>query len=322
MNPEVSIIIPVYNTEAYIARAIESALAQTEKNIELIIVDDGSTDKSLEIIQSFSDKRIKLIINKENRGQNYCTNLAFKKAQGNWITRLDSDDWYSINRLEELLKIANSENADMIADDIYFIQDGKRYPWSTLLIQSNYKFKNHIQIDPIFFIQKDVPGSWNLPLGLTKPLIRRSFINKYQIKNEDNILIGGDFWLYLTCLAYGAKFLLIPKPYYFYRSRNGSLVTLSQVKRLDAYCKATEVYLKQDFINKNPKLLAALQKRLMLIENNRPYFKVIDAIKQSDYINSLRSMISQPSFFYHFVTQLPKIIRRKILLYFNQINLK
>ncbi|AFY59076.1 glycosyl transferase [Rivularia sp. PCC 7116] len=319
MNPEVSVIILAYNTEKYIAQAINSALQQTEKNIEIIIVDDGSTDNTLEVINSFFDKRIKVLVNQRNLGQNFSTNRAIKVAKGNWITRLDSDDWYAVDRLEKLLKIANSQNVDIIADDIYFIQDGKNLPWSTLLSQSKYKIKNNTEISSIDFIEKDVPGMWGLHLGLTKPLIKINFIQKHNIKNHDNILIGGDFWFYLICLAHGAKFLFVPNPYYFYRSRPGSSVAQSRIKRLEAYCEATKYYLQQDYIINNQKLLAALQKRLYLIEKTRPYFLVVDSLKQTDYLNALIKMKNNPYFFYHLSTQIPRIIRRRLSLYFNQI---
>lgn len=322
MNPEVSVIILAYNTEEYIAKSIKSALEQTQKNIELIIVDDGSKDKTLEIINSFSDKRIQVLVNKENRGQNFSTNLAIHQAQGNWITRLDSDDWYAVDRLEKLLNIAYSQNIDMIADDIYFIQDGKTAPWSTLLTQSKYKVKDNIKISPISFVEQDVPGVWSLPLGLTKPLIKREFITKHKIQNQENILIGGDFWLYLTCLAHGANFLLVPEPFYYYRSRNGSSVRQSKAKRIEAYCQATNFYLNQDYIKNNQRLLIALQKRLDSIEKTKPYFKVVDSLKQSDYLNALIQMRKNPYFFCHLSTQLPRIIRRRLFMYFNKIAIK
>ncbi len=322
MNPEVSVIIPSFNTETYIAKAIESVLEQTEESLELIVVDDASTDNTLEIIKSFSDSRIKIFANRQNRGGNYCTNLGINAAKGNWITRLDSDDWYSPNRLEKLLKISSNHNIEMIADDIYFIEDGKQLPWSTLLAQSKFTITDNFIVEPIFFVENDLPGSWGLPLGLTKPLIKRDFIAKHQIKNQEDILIGGDFWFYLTCLAYGANFLLVPKPYYFYRSRHGSLVTLSKVKRLEAYCTATQFYLKQEFILNNSQLLAALHQRLKLIEKSRPYFKIIDSLKDKSYLHAAFQMIHEPYFFYHLCTQIPRIIYRRLFLYLNQIKVE
>jgi len=121
--------------------------------------------------------------------------------------------------------------------------------------------------------------------------------------------------------AYGANFVLVPKPYYYYRSRYGSSVTQSKIKRLEAYCEATEYYLSQDYIYNNLPLLAALKKRLDLLEKTRPYFLVVDALKQADYMNAVIKMKDNPYFFYHLSTQLPRIIRRRLFLYFNKIKI-
>lgn len=69
MNPRVSIIIPAYNTDNYIKQAIESALGQTESRIEVIVVDDASTDKTVEVVRTFTDQRLKLLVNESNKGQ-------------------------------------------------------------------------------------------------------------------------------------------------------------------------------------------------------------------------------------------------------------
>ena len=210
----------------------------------------------------------------------------------------------------------------MIADDIYFIQDGKAAPWSTLLTQSRCKVKNNIKISPISFVEKDIPGVWSLPLGLTKPLIKRDFIIKHNIQNQKDILIGGDFWLYLTCLAHGANFLLVPEPFYYYRSRHGSSVSQSKIKRIEAYSQATKYYLNQDYIKNNQRLLIALQKRLALIEKTKPYFQVVDSFKEANYLSALMQMRKNPYFFCHLSTQLPRIIRRRLFLSFNKIAIK
>lgn len=95
MIPKVSIIIPVYNTEKYLTQCLSSALNQTLKEIEIIVVNDASTDRSLNIIQEFKkkDNRIQLINFEKNKGNGIGRNTALNKAKGNYILFLDSDDW-------------------------------------------------------------------------------------------------------------------------------------------------------------------------------------------------------------------------------------
>lgn len=96
----VSVIMPAYNGERYISKAIESVLNQTYPDLELIIVEDASTDKTLEIIKSYGDERIKLLENSRNQGIAYSTNRAIEMARGKYIALLDDDDYAAENRIE------------------------------------------------------------------------------------------------------------------------------------------------------------------------------------------------------------------------------
>lgn len=101
-QPKVSIIMPVYNTEKYLDQAIQSILNQTFKDFELIIIDDGSTDSSIEIIKKYlNDKRVVLIKNKENMGISKSINVGIEKSKAALIARLDSDDNSRKDRLEK-----------------------------------------------------------------------------------------------------------------------------------------------------------------------------------------------------------------------------
>lgn len=114
MNPLVSIIIPCYNTEAFIEDAIKSAINQTYKNIEIIIVDDASTDKSLEIISSIKDSRIRFIHLDTNKGIANARNVGLDNAKGDYICWLDSDDMYHSSFIELLLTYATQYNLDFV----------------------------------------------------------------------------------------------------------------------------------------------------------------------------------------------------------------
>ena len=103
----VSIIMPSWNTGKFIAESIESVLAQTYKNWELLIVDDCSTDNTDEVVARFKDTRIKYFKNEKNCGAALTRNRAMREAQGEWIAFLDSDDLWASNKLEKQLRFMN-----------------------------------------------------------------------------------------------------------------------------------------------------------------------------------------------------------------------
>ena len=112
---KVSIIIPVYNVAEYLPRCLDSVTGQTLKEIEIIAVNDGSTDRSLSILENYAqqDNRI-LILNKENGGLSDARNYAFPHIHGEYVGFVDSDDWIDKEMYEQLYAIAKKENADQV----------------------------------------------------------------------------------------------------------------------------------------------------------------------------------------------------------------
>ena len=120
----VSCIIPVYNTEKYLHRCIESVLAQTYKDFELLLIDDGSTDSSGTICDEYAAKDARVrVFHKENGGVSSARNLGLDNAQGEWITFVDSDDWISKDYLEEM--VTHSDSDLVIAD--FAVEEEKQW---------------------------------------------------------------------------------------------------------------------------------------------------------------------------------------------------
>lgn len=112
----ISVIVPVFNAEAYLSECIESVLNQSYRNVELILVDDGSTDGSLEICRSWErDPRVR-IRSTDNHGVSHARNLGLELASGEWVTFLDSDDYLLENALEQLMALTSPEAQEIIAD--------------------------------------------------------------------------------------------------------------------------------------------------------------------------------------------------------------
>ena len=110
---KISVIIPIYNVEKYLSRCLESVINQTYKNLEIILVNDGSTDNSSKIIQQYYDPRIK-IINKINGGLSSARNAGLKICTGDYITFVDSDDWIELDMIEFMTKQVCNTNCDLV----------------------------------------------------------------------------------------------------------------------------------------------------------------------------------------------------------------
>ena len=129
MNDLVSIVMPSYNTGEYIADSIKSIQTQTYENWELLIVDDCSTDNSIEVIKSFDDTRIVLLRNKVNSGAAVSRNYALREAKGRWIAFLDSDDTWVPKKLEKQIKFMKENNYAFTFTDYRICLNGKWMPY-------------------------------------------------------------------------------------------------------------------------------------------------------------------------------------------------
>ncbi len=131
--PKVSVIVPIYNAEKFLHKCLDSICAQTLKEIEIICVNDGSTDNSLSIIQKYEkkDKRVKLI-SQENQGQSSARNKAMMSAKGEYLAFIDADDYINDCFLEKLYLAAIKKNADIALGNIIRVEEGKecRYVFS------------------------------------------------------------------------------------------------------------------------------------------------------------------------------------------------
>lgn len=151
MNELVSIIMPSYNTAKYISDSINSIIKQTYSNWELIVVDDCSTDDSVEIIKSFNDNRIKLLLNEKNSGAAISRNKALKEAKGKWIAFLDSDDIWVENKLEKQIKFMEENGYAFTYTDYRICLNGRWEPYINIApsVIDNRKMYNYCYFSTI-----------------------------------------------------------------------------------------------------------------------------------------------------------------------------
>jgi glycosyltransferase involved in cell wall biosynthesis len=192
-NPLVSILIPCFNNEQFVDEAIESALTQAYPNVEVIVVDDGSTDGSLEVIQSYGDRiawRTGL-----NRGACAARNAAFKLSKGEFIQFLDADDVLLPKKIEKQLPDLLSGLADVVVCKGALFGDGR--PERPIKKPT----PDPVGFDPVEYVIK-------FPLGTERPLYRRTFVEMVHGYRE-NVPRGQDWDFNVRIAAAGARFSMV-----------------------------------------------------------------------------------------------------------------
>ena len=216
-RPVVSVVMPVYNGGQWLAAAVESVLAQTVSNIEVLIVDDASDDDSAHIAGQFAhrDSRVRLLRQVTNRGQAAARNLALDNARGLWIAPVDADDEIHPDRLRILVEAGERDHADLIADGILFHTAGQPGITAELMTwRRNGQVLESLSAEAL--IRSGIAGQ-RRSLGFLKPLMRRSFLEESRLRYDEELRFAEDFNLYARALFCGARFLLFPESYYVYR---------------------------------------------------------------------------------------------------------
>ena len=204
-KPAVSVIVPVYNAEDFLCRCVDSLLSQTLRDIEIILVDDGSTDSSRSICERYAeqDSRVR-VISQHNRGVAMARKAGMKVATGQYSIHTDPDDWVEDSMLEELYTTAIKDKADIVVCD--FMIDFKDYNYLASQKLANYESQHYLSQ----MMYGKVHGS------LCNKLIRTELYNKHKVLFFDGINYCED---YLTCVQLfikGVKIVYLPKAFYHY----------------------------------------------------------------------------------------------------------
>lgn len=221
---KISIIVPVYNTEKYLDRCLSSILNQKLYEIEIIIINDCSTDKSLKIIKKYMnlDKRIILIDKKKNEGLSEARNSGIKIAKGKYILHIDSDDWIEEEYFKDMYDYAEKSKADIVISDFYKDYNNKiiyRKDQNT-----NIEIDKTIAIEKIF-LGGGYPCVWN-------KLIKKDLYEIYGIKHPKGIGLGEDLAVTPKLIYYSKKVVKLNHAYYHYIQNDLSITKIKNENKL------------------------------------------------------------------------------------------
>lgn len=252
-QPLVSVIIPVFNVERYLKQCLDSVLNQTLKDIEVICVDDGSTDKSLRILNEYKqkDKRI-ILLKQKNLYAGVARNNGLKVAKGKYLSFLDSDDIFVSTMLEDMYKKAEEDQSDVVICTFF--------DYNTLTKKSIFKRKIN---------QRFIDMSPFKPEEAGKDLFDFSSLNAWTKLFRHNLFTENDLHFEstqccndLTCvctaLAIAKKISIINKPYIYYRMKQTNNLTAGRNKHVESFLTAAQC-----------------------LENNLKHFDVYDKFKDA-----------------------------------------
>ena len=243
--PKVSVLVPVYNVEKYLSECLESLVNQTLQDIEIICINDGSTDNSPKILEDYQAKYPQIkVINKENSGYGATMNLGLKVATGEYIGIVESDDFVKDTMFEDLYSLANKNNLDIAKSDFYYYNTINKSTRQAGLIKKKNTNKILSVKDDIFILK--------LPPSIWSAIYKRSFLNENNIRFLETA--GASFQdtsFAFKVLASAKRLMFTSKPYVYYRQDNENSSIHSKDKVYNICYEWEEI---TKYINERPKI--------------------------------------------------------------------
>lgn len=292
-SPAATIAIATYNAAAYIEAAIASACAQSLAEIEIIVVDDASSDATCDIVARLAagDVRIRLDRLSANQGPAGARNRAIELARGAWFAVLDADDAIAPGRIETLIRVAQAQAADIVADDMVVFDsdfDGDRVDTARFFLTQSppdwIALDTYLKASGMFSAKPD--------FGYLKPIIRLEALRAAGLRYNPALRIAEDDDLIVRLLLAGLRYWLQPDPLYGYR-RHGASTSFRLSVANAATIVGASAHLCADFAG-HP-LAALLARRHVGFVVAHDFARVIAALKAAHFAQAARIALTNPA---------------------------
>lgn len=322
MNPLISVIVPVYNTEKYLAKCLDSILNQTLKDIEVIVVNDGSRDNSQMIIQEYKAKDARIIsIEKENGGLSDARNVGIAKASGEYVAFIDSDDYIDKEMFEKMIDLAICHQSEIVFCDLVKVdENGTEF---RDLPQSP-------QLPEKIVLKDDFTIFGEMSCFACNKLFKRLLLEGHQFKKGIHF---EDIELIPKLVLDATTISKINKPFYKYFERQDSITKTHTEKGLDMFVAINEV---KTYFNKSQYALFKTElKRFQIIQGYYSYLAYVAYVKNkvlkrkmlkalSDFLNvsnlTKKELRNYERFDQNYINSLP--LKKRLYYYLSLINLQ
>jgi succinoglycan biosynthesis protein ExoU len=292
-NACVDVLIAARNRSDTIERAVQSALHQKEVRT-VIVIDDGSTDDTAARARRCDPEGNRVIIEElpSSRGPSAARNRALELSQSPWVAILDGDDFFLPGRLGRLLCL--SANCDIIADDIAQVQEGH----IDLATFEPTLFRGHDQpfllgLEQFVLGNIRPHGVLRTELGFIKPVIRRSFLDRHDLKYDERLQLGEDYVLYVRALVAGARFSIVPVTGYASVWRADSLSGRHSKEDLQRLRDSDDAIIAAAELTHTQK--RALRRHYLSTDSRLQWLRVIDAFKSRRLVDVIAPFCRSPT---------------------------
>ena len=288
--PDVSFVIAAYNAEATLDRAIASAIAQKDVSVEIIVVDDKSSDATLDVARAYPPGIVRVVALASNRGPGGARNAGLDAARGRWIAVLDSDDAVYPGRIAAMITRAEKSDAQIAVDNLRVIgEDGVA---GDAMFPRQY-LEDLREISLAAYIAGNIVFESTFNLGYLKPIFQRRFLDENRLRYDEKLRIGEDYILLANTLAKGARCVVEPDIGYAYHIRGGSISRVLELCHVEAMREADAEFARG--VSMDADARAAFARRGRGLRKAASFLSMVQHIKARSPLKAIGTALSDPA---------------------------
>ncbi|WP_226345640.1 glycosyltransferase family 2 protein [Agilicoccus flavus] len=293
---DVSYIVAAHDAQDTIRATIESALAQTDVTVEVVVVDDASSDGTAEAARASGDDRVRVVVLERNLGPGGARNVGLDLATGEWVGVLDADDTITPGRSRAMVGRAQAAGADVVVDNIEIIDVAAG---TTRLMYTADAFRRPASLTLADYVDGNIMLDRSVPYayGYLQPLVRRSLLEREGLRYDEDLRIGEDFYFFAAALAHSGPFVTEPSAGYRYLVREGSTSSrlhLDSARKMRA--ADDEFRARHDL---DPEALAALARRSASLDEAIDFLELREGVHRRDLTGAARIVLRRPAVVRH-----------------------
>lgn len=289
--PDVTYVVAAYNSAETVHASVQSALSQESVTVEVVVVDDASSDRTAEVAAEIDPQRVTVVTLPHNLGPGGARNAGLDRARGTWVGILDSDDALAPGRTRRMIEAARTQDTGAVVDNMELIDSstGQR-----TVMFTTPPFRTGSPLDLAAYIDGNVMLDHAMPYayGYLQPLVRRDVLAEHTIRYDETMPIGEDFGFFAEVLARTGPAAVVPDPGYEYRVRSGSISSRLRIENVRQMQEADRRFAETHRLDDAAE--ASLRRRGDGLAEILDYLLLVDALKSRSAGSALEIVLRRP----------------------------